>query len=234
MRGETVTALLATLDELEAHYGRPARPRLRDPYRMVLYRNCGYPQSERNCELGWAALRDQIGVRPEEILRAGRKRLAAALRSGGIVPELRARRLEEIAARVEEEFGGTLRPLLGRPVKEALRALQSFPTLGAAGAEKILLYNLAAPVAAVPSNCLHVPLRLGIGIEGKSWAAGYKSARAALQAALPGDAPGQLRAYLLLQRHGGELCKANRPACGRCPVRARCRYCAGRGGRTAG
>ena len=86
MRGETVTALLATLDELEAHYGRPARPRLRDPYRMVLYRNCGYPQSERNCELGWAALRDQIGVRPEEILRAGRKRLAAALRSGGVEP----------------------------------------------------------------------------------------------------------------------------------------------------
>jgi len=215
--------LAAILDELEGFYGRPPRPALRDPFRMVLHRLSGYPQSDRNCDRGYAALRRQFGTAPAALLAANPSTLAQALRAGGIVPELRAERIRAAAARLQQEFGGTLKPVLKLPLKAALKILQSFPTLGAAGAEKILLYN-GLPVAAVPSNCIHVPLRLGLGTGGSNWAAGYKAAQAAIRAALPDDAPGQLRAYLLLKRHGAQLCKANRPLCPACPLRSACAY----------
>lgn len=218
-----MATLADILDQLEAFYGRPPRPALRDPYLMILHRLSGYPQSDANCDRGYAALKAGIGTAPDAIFDAPQAQLAAALRAGGIVPERRAERLREVAARVRRDFGGTLKPLLKQPVKAAMKVLQSFPTLGSAGAEKILLFN-GIPVAAVPSNCPHVPLRLDFGSGGSHWAAGYKSAQTAIQRALPGDAAGQLRAYLLFKRHGQELCKANRPRCAACPVRAACRY----------
>jgi endonuclease-3 len=212
------------LDRLERFYGRPKPPKPIDPYEMVLHRNCGYPQSDVNCDKGFQALRKEIGIRPSEILAAPIQKLRAAMREGGIVPELRAQRLKEIAARVESEFGGNLGAVLRLPVAEAKKALKKFPTLGESGAEKILLFTGTAPVAAVPSNCIHVPLRLGFGRESKNWAASYKSAQEAIRAELPETCEAQLRAYLLFKEHGQTLCKSARPKCEECPVTDECRY----------
>lgn len=212
------------LKRLENFYGRPKPPKPIDPYEMVLHRNCGYPQSDVNCDKGFQALRKEIGTKPAEILAAPIQKLRAAMRQGGIVPELRAQRLKEIAARVESEFGGNLRSVLKRPVPEARRALKKFPTLGESGAEKILLFTKTAPVAAVPSNCIHVPLRLGFGRESKNWAASYKSAQEAIRAELPETCAAQLHAYLLFKKHGQTLCKSARPRCEECPVTEECRY----------
>jgi len=43
------------------------------------------------------------------------------------------------------------------------------------------------------------------------------------------------RAYLLLKRHGQELCKRTNPKCAACPLNSRCAYSAGHHrGRSAG
>ncbi|MGH9393767.1 MAG: hypothetical protein ACRD1E_06320 [Terriglobales bacterium] len=215
---------LRVLAGLQALYGNPAAPRLTDPYKMILRRLSGYPQSEANCDLGFAALRRDIGLEPEEILGAPIAKLAAALRHGGMVPELRARRLHEVARRIIDDYDGNLRTVLRLPLAEAKKRLRSFPTIGESTAEQILLFNRVAPVAALPSNCLHVPLRLGFGLERKSWSSSYREAQATLAAALPGDIPGQIRAYLLFKRHGHELCKLKSPQCARCPLTADCNY----------
>ena len=152
------------------------------------------------------------------------QKLREPLRVGGIVPELRAERLKQIAVRVETEFGGNLDSVLKRPVAEARKALRKFPTLGEAGAEKILLFTGTAPVASVPSNCIHVPLRLGFGRESKNWAASYKSAQEAIREQLPETCAAQLRAYLLFKQHGQTLCKSARPKCEECPVTDECEY----------
>ncbi len=212
------------LDRLEKFYGKPKAPKLTDAYELVLHRNAGYPQSDVNCHKGFAALKKEIGLTPAKILAAPVEKLRHALRSGGIVPELRAQRLREIAARVETEFAGDLDAVLKRPPAEAKKALRKFPTLGEAGAEKILLFTDTAPVAAVPSNCIHVPLRLGFGTENKSWAASYKSAQEAIRADLPETCAAQLRAYLLFKQHGQTLCKSARPKCAECPVADECGY----------
>jgi endonuclease-3 len=225
------TRMMRVLDRLEKFYGKPRPPKPTNPYEMVLHRNCGYPQSDVNCNKGFQALRENIGSQPSEILGAPIEKLRTAMRAGGIVPELRAQRLREIAARVESEFGGTLRAVLKRPLAEAKKALRKFPTLGESGADKILLFTKTAPVAAVPSNCIHVPLRLGFGRESKNWAASYKSAQEAIGEGLPNTCGAQIRAYLLFKEHGQTLCKGARPRCEECPVTDECRYFAATRGR---
>jgi endonuclease III len=216
--------LARVLDELEAHYGElPAAP-ASDPYEMLVLLTCGYPASEIACAKGFAALRECVGIAPKDILRATDKKLALAMRAGGIVPELRAARLREIANRVAHEYGGDLRSALGRSVPAAKRILKSFPAVADAGAEKVLLFSRLAPVMAVPSNATHVPLRLGFGREGKNWAAGYKSAQEALSDELPVAFEPRIRAHLLFKHHAQILCKRSRPACDRCPVAPDCGY----------
>ena len=107
---------------------------------------------------------------------------------------------------------------------EARKALKKFPTIGDPGADKILLFTKTAPVAAVPSNCVHVALRLGFGEEKKNYAASYRSAQEAIHAELPEECGALLRAYLLLKHHGQELCKRSRPLCERCPISSDCVY----------
>ena len=212
------------LDRLEKHYGKlkPVTPT--DAYEMVIYANCGYPANDVTCTKGYAELKKKLGIRPDQIMAASDKELTAILRLGGIVPEVRAQRLKEIAARVKDKYSGDLAAALRRPVPEARKVLKQFPTIADPGAEKILLFTRTAPVAAVPSNCVHVPLRLGIGTAYKTYAKDYKSAHAALAAEVPEDYAARLRAYLLLQHHGQGLCKRSRPKCDECPVSADCRY----------
>jgi endonuclease III len=219
-----VSSLPDVLDRLERQYGklRPVTPA--DAYGMIVYANCGYPANDSTCAKGFEALKNRVGIEPEQILAASDKELAAVLRFGGIFPELRATRLKEIAARVQRRFDGDLGAALRGSVSEAKKALKQFPTIGEPGAEKILLFTKMAPVAAVPSNCVHVPLRLGFGKARKNYAADYRAAQEAIRTALPEDCSTLLRAYLLLQRHGQELCKRSRPKCDVCPVTMHCLY----------
>lgn len=210
------------LDRLEEHYGK-LKPRTpAGAYEMVIYANCGYPANDATCTKGFQALKEKFGTAPDKVLAAPEKELRDILRLGGIFPELRAQRLKEIAARVRDQYAGNLAAALRKALPEARKILKQFPTIGDPGADKILLFTAAAPVAAIPSNCTHVPLRLGLGTAYKSYARDYRSAQEALAAALPETCEARVRAYLLLQHHGQELCKRSRPHCDACPVTADC------------
>src|SRR5271170_961854 len=107
-----MSSLEELLDTLEAFYGvqQPSWPT--DPYLFLVWWHCGYPASDAACAKGWKSLTSQCGSSPDQILAASPSKLALALRLGGMVPELRAMRLKEIAERVLKEFGGDLRAAL--------------------------------------------------------------------------------------------------------------------------
>ncbi len=212
------------LDRLEKFYGKPKPPHPTNPYEMILYINCAYPATEAACAKSFEALKKSVGLRMDDILAATKEKLAAVTKVGGSFPEKRAARLQEIAAMVKYELAGDLRTALKKPLPEARKALKKFPCIGDPGADKILLFTKTAPIAAVPSNCLHVPLRLGLGEEKKNYAASYRSAQEAIRAQLPEECAALIRAYLLLKQHGQELCKNSRPRCGLCPVSSDCVY----------
>ena len=216
--------LAQALDRLEEHYGKQKAPGPRGAYEMIVYANCGYPANDLTCRKGFDALREHVGIEPRKILAASDKELAQIMRLGGIMPESRATRLKEIADMVLEEFGGDLDAVLKRPLPDAKKSLKLFPTIGDPGAEKILLFTGTAPIPAVPSAFVQVLQRLGFGEESKNYAAGYRSARQAIEAGVPLQCAPLQRAYLLIQRHGRELCKRSRPMCRSCPLMPDCPY----------
>jgi len=212
------------LDRLEAFYG-PQEPDFPvDPYEFLVWWYCGYPASDAACSKGWANLTREVGIEPEKLLRAKPVRLAAALKAGGMVPELRAERLKELAMRVQDEFGGDLRAGLVGPIPQARKKLKMFHSIGDPGADRILLFAGISPIAAVPSNCVHALDRILHATETKNYSAAYREAQRALAAELPEKFDVRTRAYLLLKKHGQETCKRTRPKCDQCPVRLQCAF----------
>jgi endonuclease III len=210
------------LDSLQSYYGalEPRAPT--DPYEFLIWWHCGYPASEERCAKGWESLTREMGIAPGQISQASTAKLAKALKAGGMVPALRAARLKDIAQRVQREFAGDLRSALLRlsaaPVRKILKA---FPGIGNPGADRISLFSRLSPVAAVPSACPHVLVRVLQGPEGDKYGAIYATAQRMLDA-LPATFDARIRAYLLIDRHGHALCKRSKPLCGPCPLQSQC------------
>jgi endonuclease III len=216
------------LDRLESYYGPQVLSWPTDPYEFLVWWHCGYPASDAACAKGWQALRRAVGIGPRQILEAGNATLAQALKAGGMVPELRAVRLTEIATRVEREFGGDLRGALMGPLPEVRKLLAKFPNIAGPGTDRILLFGGIAPIAAVPSNCPHVLVRIQHGIERENYNTTYREAQRAIESSTPAEFDARTRAYLLLKRHGQELCKRTNPKCDGCPVQSECAWFAGK------
>ena len=156
--------LTSLLDTLEGHYGPQSPSWPTDPYHFLVWWHCGYPASDTSCAKGWESLKTRIGVEPDRLLAAKPAQLALALKPGGMVPELRGMRLQEIADRVQKEFGGDLTAALkGLSLSRARSALKKFPGIADPGADRILPFGGISPVAAVPSNCPHVLTRIHMG-----------------------------------------------------------------------
>jgi endonuclease III len=214
----------ALLDALERRLGAQPAPRHTDPFQQVLFENVGYLVNDQQREVALQALRERVGLTPKAILEAPLPALREVAMLGGILPDERAAKLWRIAQIAQRRFKGDLRPLLRKPLAEACRELGRFPGIGEPGAEKILLLAGARPVLALDSNALRVLLRLGYGDEKKSYAGSYRSAQRAASAELRRDVRTLARAFLLLRRHGQEICKRSRPRCPACPLRNDCPY----------
>ena len=222
------------LRKLESIYGKQEPCWPTDPYRFLVWWHCGYPASDAACVKGWQSLNQEIGIEPEQLLAASPANLASALRPGGMVPELRAMRLKEIAARVKDEFGSDLRAALVGPIAQVRKILKKFPSIADPGADRILLFGGIVPVAAVPSNCPHVIVRIQHGQERENYGVTYREAQQAIEAEVPEKFDARARAYLLLKRHGQEVCKRTKPKCAYCRINSSCAFFAGtRRGRRA-
>ncbi len=209
---------------LESHYGKPTLPRIKDPFSLIIHENVGYLISDEKRDAAFAALKTKVGLKPTEILAAPKQTLVQITRLGGIHPELRAVRLQEIAQIVLNDFSGDLTKVLGMGPAKSIKELKKFPSIGTPGAEKILLFTKAQPILALDSNGLRVLLRLGFGAEAKSYSASYNSVRAAIKDEVGQDFDFLISAHLLLRKHGKELCRTNNPACPKCPLKSDCKY----------
>lgn len=216
--------ILKLLDKLEKFYGpqEPGWPV--DPYEFLVWWHCGYPASDAACSKGWEKLHREVGIEPDKLLKATPGQLSSALRPGGMFPELRALRLKEIAIRVQDEFGGDLCAGLHGPLSQARKILKAFPGIADAGSDRILLFSGIAPIAAVPSNCIHVMDRVLQGRESKNYAASYRESQKIIATGVQETFDARTRAYLLLKRHGQEICKRTKPRCESCPASSNCAF----------
>jgi endonuclease III len=209
---------------LDSYYDRSRSLALSDPLQLILFESIGYLVDDKRRELAFAALGEQVGLKPTDILAAPIDQLVKITKLGGIHPELRAQRLKEIAHIVLNDFDGDLKAALKLPPAKAIKAFKKFPSIGSPGAEKILLFTKTFPVLALESNGLRVLLRLGFGEEHKNYSTSYASVQDALKDQIGDDCDFLIRAHQLLRRHGKELCRTNKPLCGACPVNKDCTY----------
>jgi endonuclease III len=215
-------ALPKLLSALEEQYGKPAAPVPKTPLEWVLWENVAYLVDDERRAAAFAALKKATRCDPARIAGASAESLLAVTVLGGMHPEARVDRLKEIAAIALELGGGSLEPLLELPPAQAAKALARFPSIGAPGAQKILMACGAGQALALESNGLRVLLRLGFGTESKNYAASYRSVQQALAGELPARPAERLAAHLLLRAHGQALCKRTSPDCDACPLAARC------------
>lgn len=224
----TTRSVASLLDRLQDHYGVQQSSWPADPYEFIIWWHCGYPQSEERCGKGWASLQREIGTEPRQLLEAKPKALAAALKSSVMLPDLGAQRLKEIAARVQDEYGGDLRGAIIGSLPQARKTLKEFHSIADPGADRILLFAGISPTAAVPSNCPHVLVRLLYGLEHENYGLTYREAQRAIADQIPERFDARQRSYLLLKQHGQQICKRSNPKCDQCPVSKECAYFAGR------
>lgn len=206
---------------LERRHGRPAPPRVTDPWEQIVLENASYLVDDDRRMRVFERLRDEVGLAPEAILGAPRRRLEKAIEDGGMKPPMRAQKLID-AARLALDAGEPLGAAVLRPWPEARKVLKRFPGIGDPGAERVALIAGALPVVALESNGLRVLVRLGFGAQAENWSRMWRDVRAAVDREAPRDATWCLSAHLLLRQHGRTVCRDKAPLCGECVLRARC------------
>jgi endonuclease III len=204
----TLREILAALEGL---YGKPPAPLPRTPFEWVLWENVAYLVDDERRAAAFRALTKLTRCDPARIVAAPAEKLLAVTRLGGMHPEARVDRLKEIAQLALE---------LGQ--LETAQQLRRFPSIGAPGADKILMACGGGEALALESNGLRVLLRLGLGRESKNYAQSYRSVQAALAGQLPRTPAARLVAHQLLRAHGQALCRRSAPDCDACPLAARC------------
>ena len=203
---KTRLAVPEILNQLEAFYGKQEPCWPSDPYLFLLWWYCGYPASDASCSKGWKELTGRIGTEPDAILAAHPAQLTAALKRGGMLPELRAERMKEVTARIKNEFAGDLRASLAGPITKIRKVLRSFPSIGDPGADRILLFAKIRPVAAVPSNCTGVLARIQNGREEKNYNDSYHEAQRMMDSKVTAAFDARIRAYRSEERRVGKEC----------------------------
>jgi endonuclease III len=209
------------LDLLEAHYGAPKSPRIRDPWSMIVWENVVYLVDDERRDRAFDMLVDQVGLAPADILNASDEALLPIV-SIGILPEQRIAKLRQCAEIARTRFSGDLDSIRTLPAARARRELQRFPRIGAPSAERIMLFAGWDSSLPLESNALRVLLRLGFGEPSHRYDTCYRSAQQAAQAELPTEQRSLERTHLLLRQHGEQICRRSTPQCATCPLSSTC------------
>ena len=215
-------SLAQIIAALKRYYGVPSPIALTDPFELILWENVAYLVDDERRRTTWAALRDEIGTSPDDVLNAHPKHLARTIVLGGMHPEGRADKLRRAAEIALADWEGDPATMLRLPISKAKRALRRFPGIGDPGADKILLFTRTHPIFCVESNGLRVLLRLGFSREGKNYGATYRAAIEAVAGEIRKDYDWLIEAHQLLRQHGQSLCRRSAPHCDECPLLPNC------------
>jgi endonuclease-3 len=217
--------LAKLIARLQKHYGAPDLPPARGAFELVLWENACYLLPDHRRAAVFEGLRAQVGLTADAILKAPREVLLPLATLGGMRPETRVFRWQEIARIAATQFQGNLEQILEWPHTRAMKALKLFPSIGDPGAEKILLFCGVAVGLPLESNGLRVLTRIGYGrAHLKNYGATYRSVQEDLAGQLPKGAQRLARAHLLLRAHGKTICRDSRPECHECPVENDCAF----------
>jgi endonuclease-3 len=230
------------LDELGAYYGRPVWQRRLDPTSELILTILTQNSADTNAEVAFEALRHRypsdavvqahnpgagwggVGL-PDgrapgwaAVEHAPLPELVDTIRPGGLA-NVKAPRVQSTLRWLREERGDYSLEFLGSlSALEARDWLVRIDGIGKKTASVLLLFSFGLPLMPVDRHVDRVAHRVGL--------VGPKvSADDSHDLFLGMLEPDQMyEAHVNLIQHGRKICHAQRPECGRCPIRPRCRY----------
>ena len=143
----------------------------------------------------------------------------AALIRPSLYYNQKARRLQDIASYIIENYCGSVAALLRRPAPPLRRELLSLKGIGPETADSILLYAAGYPFFVVDAYTRRISSRLGLVAEDAT----YTELQALFMDKLPSDSDLFNEYHALLVRHAVTYCKKN-PRCDSCFLKSHCRY----------
>jgi endonuclease-3 len=170
--------------------------------------------NDKNSIKAYMELRRRVGVKVEDVLRAGEEEIVEAIRVAGL-PRQKARAIKELALKVAE-WGGE-EYLLSEDPRVLRDKLLSIKGVGPKTVDVFLSLVRRAPgVFAVDTHAARIARRWGL-VGPK---ASYDEVSRALYQFF-GEGVSE-EAHRLLIALGRRYCRARNPLCGECPVRDLC------------
>jgi len=156
-----------------------------------------------------------VGILPEALAKAPLRQIERAIRRAGLYKG-KAKAIRKAAATISGRYGGSMAPIFSLPLDQARECLMKFPGVGPKTADVVLLLSAKQPTIPVDTHVNRVAKRLGLAAENGD----YESVRGSLQKLFePID---YLCVHLLFIAHGRKTCRALRPLCRLCSVKAYC------------
>ena len=200
-----------------AHFGEPEWQTRYAPLEELIGTILSQHTSDVNSERAFRALTTTYASW-EAARDAPVDELVETIRSGGLAVVKAARIQSVLRALTEDDGRVRLADPRSMPPAEAVASLTKLPGVGRKTAACVLLFGSHVAAIPVDTHVQRVALRLGL-VGARS---GPDATEDALEAALqPRD---YYAFHVNMIRLGRELCKAPRPRCEMCPLRARCAY----------
>lgn len=208
---------LARVDAvLEGIYGVRERPDGQaDPLDSLVLTILSQSTSDHNRDMAWQAMWKAFGSW-EEVAAASPRKLARAIRSGGLANQKAAHILETLAW-VRAEYGAyDLSPLCDMELGEARRTLVSLNGVGLKTACVVLTFSCGHDVFPLDTHIHRIMVRLGVVPEKMT----REKAHGHMEGLVP---PGKaFSMHLNVLQFGRDRCKARNPLCEGCPLRRMC------------
>ena len=200
---------------LSAEYGPfQKEPRL-DPAHEVVFTILSQHTSDINSARAFQLLMERFGTL-EAVANTDVKSIEEAISPGGLA-KVKAPRIKQVLNMILDLNGSLdLSFLREMPLKEAREWLRQLPGIGPKSAGIILSFSLGFPAMAIDTHIYRVCQRLGL-IGPKT---NVDKAHEILESAVE---PEQVHPFHVgFITHGRQVCKAQRPMCGRCVVSVNC------------
>jgi endonuclease-3 len=209
-------ALELVHERLRERFGTPRPESRMAPLDEVVFTILSQNTTDTNRDRAWASLWKRFETW-EQIAAAPADEVAAAIEIGGL-HQVKARRIQELLARIEKERGElSLDHLEHLDQEDAAAELAAFKGIGAKSVNCILLFSLGLPAFPVDTHVHRILRRLGILETGD-----LSRANRDIQEHVPDEIAYPLHMNLI--RYGREVCHARRPKCGSCNLEDLCVY----------
>lgn len=209
--------ILRVFDVLRGYYGPRERSGPRDAVDELVLTILSQNTSDRNSGRAFRQLKARYPTH-EAVLAAPTAELYEVIKGAGL-GNIKAPRIQAVLQEVLDRRGSfDLDFLRDLPLAEAKAWLRSVPGIGPKTAACVLCFACDMPALPVDTHVHRVAQRLGlIGPRVNA-----DAAHDLLEQALPDELVYEFHVNMIL--HGRQICHAQRPECGRCPLQELCSY----------